>query len=218
MPTQDNAGRIPGRRGENPRTTRGESQDDAGRIPGRRWENPRTTLGESMGHLFKYIADTIVANTAIADTSCPGCQESVPVFPIEASPEQEEWDDSEGVEELCAKCLRSIPLRKLETRDQEMKIQQWINQHYPKGTLRGDERLSKFVGICDEFRRTASATNFVVPRPSPSSSKVRTGPSAAATSPNSREPPRPMRNRFASVGNGPSGTVSSPPTRTSSAT
>ena len=114
-----------------------------------------------MGHLFKYIADTIVANTAIADTSCPGCQESVPVFPIEASPEQEEWDDSEGVEELCAKCLRSIPLRKLETRDQEMKIQQWINQHYPKGTLRGDERLSKFVGICDEFRRTASATNFV---------------------------------------------------------
>ncbi len=113
-----------------------------------------------MGNLFKYIADEII--DLVESRSCPRCQYKRPLFPIDATPELEEWDVyGDRVEELCSICFRNIPLRKLQPRDQEMRIQQMINQHYPKGSLRGDERLSKFIGICDEFRRTPTIPLFL---------------------------------------------------------
>jgi hypothetical protein len=114
-----------------------------------------------MGTIFKYLTDEALARSAESGP-CPGCSTDAPVFRIEAAPHQEEWTGSDPmVEALCAQCLRSTPLRRLEPRDQEMDVQRLLSQHYPKGVLTGRERLGKLVGICDELRRTPRAPLFL---------------------------------------------------------
>lgn len=113
-----------------------------------------------MGALFKYVSDEII--DAVETGSCPACNKSTRVFPIDATPGQEEWNlDGDRVEELCAACLRSIPLRKLAYRPQERKLQELINRFCPKGTLIPEMRLGKLIGICDELRRTPELPLFL---------------------------------------------------------
>ncbi len=113
-----------------------------------------------MGTIFKYIADNIV--NRVEPTVCPCCKKQAPVFVIDATPEQEEWSAlGDRVDELCAGCIRAIPLRKLAPREQERTLQQLINHYYPKGTLSGAKRFSKLLGICDEFRRTPRMPLFL---------------------------------------------------------
>jgi predicted ATPase len=70
-----------------------------------------------MGTIFKYLTDEALARSAESGP-CPGCSADAPVFRIEAAPHQEEWTGSDPmVETLCAQCLRSTPLRRLEPRD-----------------------------------------------------------------------------------------------------
>jgi hypothetical protein len=113
-----------------------------------------------MGTLFKYISDEVIAN--VEQGECPSCGKSGQLFPIDATPNQNEWDVyGDRVEELCAECLRSIPLRKLACRPQERQLQEMINRHFPKGTLIPEMRLGKFIGICDELRRTPQMPLFL---------------------------------------------------------
>ncbi len=113
-----------------------------------------------MGSIFKYISDELLSESA--ETSCPACRSSNPAFTIDATPEQEEWGArGPRVDSLCATCIRSIPLRRLAPRDQEMVVQQLINAHYGKGILKGWERLSKLLNICDELRRTPHIPLFL---------------------------------------------------------
>lgn len=51
-------------------------------------------------------------------------------------------------------CIRSLPLRRLQPRENERKVQQLISAFFKKGSLSGEERINRLVNICDEFRRT----------------------------------------------------------------
>ena len=114
-----------------------------------------------MGSIFKYIDDSLLPGGVEPDP-CPNCDRGADAYLIDATPEQEEWDVyGPRVESLCVECIRSIPLRRLQPRDCEKKIQQLINAHFKKGTLTGAERHNRFVGICDEFRRTPQLPLFL---------------------------------------------------------
>lgn len=113
-----------------------------------------------MGSLFRYIADDIAGRAEAGE--CPACHRHVPLFPIWAAIDEEEWTvTADFAEELCEDCIRRFPLRRLAPRDGEGAVQQMINAHYPKGTLSGEERVNKLVSICDEYRRTPTFPLFL---------------------------------------------------------
>ena len=113
-----------------------------------------------MGHLFKFISDEI-ARTAETGV-CENCSLAKPLFPIHAEIDLDEWGyGSDSTEELCADCIRRLPLRRFAWRDSERRISQIVNEHHPRGTLRGDQRQCKLVSICDEFRRTPQFPLFL---------------------------------------------------------
>ena len=113
-----------------------------------------------MGSLFRYIADD-VAGRAERD-ECRLCQRHVPLYPIEAAIEDDEWSvRAHCVHKLCVDCIRRLPLRRFVPRNGERIVQEMINEHYPKGTLSGEQRINKLVSICDEYRRTPTFPLFL---------------------------------------------------------
>lgn len=113
-----------------------------------------------MGSLFRYIADDI-AGQATPD-ECPACHRHLPLFPIEAAIDNDEWTvEADCPEALCAECIRRMRLRQFAPRDGEATVQQIINASFPKGTLSGERRINKLVSICDEFRRTPTLPLFL---------------------------------------------------------
>jgi hypothetical protein len=88
-----------------------------------------------MGSLFLYIADDIVSRAESGE--CPCCQRDVPLFPIEATIDDDEWSGgADCPEEICSDCIRRLPLRKFSPRTGEKVVQELINAYYAKGTLR----------------------------------------------------------------------------------
>lgn len=113
-----------------------------------------------MGSLFRYIANDIAGQAESG--MCPACSQHVSLFPIEVAIDDDEWDaSSDCTEELCADCIRRLPLRKFSPRNGERVVQQMINLHHPKGTLSGERRINKLVSICDEHRRTPTFPLFI---------------------------------------------------------
>ena len=114
-----------------------------------------------MGRLFKYISDELIDNHD-EEGECPVCGREAKLFDMDCAPNADEWDVNEDrVDEMCADCIRRIPLRKLSPREPERLAQQIINQKYPKGSLSGQQRQEKWVGLCDEFRRTPEIALFL---------------------------------------------------------
>lgn len=113
-----------------------------------------------MGSLFRYIADDVARQAESGE--CPSCLRETPLFPIEAAIDEDEWSlEADCPEELCADCIRRLPLRKIAPRRCEKFVPERINAHHPKGTLNGEKRIHLLVSICDEFRRTPTYPLFL---------------------------------------------------------
>ena len=113
-----------------------------------------------MGSLFRYIADNIAGSTEPGE--CPSCLRQLPLFPIRVAIEGDEWSiTAERAQTLCSDCIRRLPLRRFAPRNGEPTVQQIISAHFPKGTLSGNQRISKLVSICDEYRRTPTFPLFL---------------------------------------------------------
>jgi uncharacterized protein CbrC (UPF0167 family) len=106
-----------------------------------------------MGSLFRYIADNVTQGAEFGE--CPCCHDQASLLSIQVAIDDDEWTySSDCAEEICLECIRRLPLRKFAPRRGERIVQEMINSHYPKGTLTGEQRISKLVSICDEYRRT----------------------------------------------------------------
>lgn len=88
-----------------------------------------------MGQLFRYIDDSVAAQ---AETDvCHYCEQTRTIYPMTAvAGDAEYWDKgTESIDQLCADCIRVIPLFSLATRESERMITAYINHQFPKGTL-----------------------------------------------------------------------------------
>ncbi len=114
-----------------------------------------------MGKLFRYIIDQVAAQ---AETGiCHYCDQARTVYPIRAvADDADYWDKgTEQIDELCAHCIRVIPLISLATRESERWLTAHINSHYPKGTLSKELRQTKLIGLADRLRRTPEMPLFL---------------------------------------------------------
>lgn len=107
-----------------------------------------------MGATFTYINDNVLSHFAEAGT-CGWCEQSADLFTMYI-------DDGDGMgDRACVRCIKTLPLRWIYSKDNERIISSLINERYPKGTKSQDQRFALTVELCDDYRRTPRLPNFI---------------------------------------------------------
>lgn len=138
-----------------------------------------------MGKLFRYISDQVAAQ---AETGiCHYCDQARTVYPITAVADDADfWDKgTEQIDELCADCIRVIPLISIATRESEGGLTAYINTHYPKGTLSKQLRQAKLIGLAARRKCQCSYRATIGPSVVVSGARF-------AVSPRQAKPPSPL--------------------------
>ena len=108
-----------------------------------------------MGKVFKYISDEALEISVIKGESCPICNDEIDLYSASID------GDDEDYSEACINCIKTVPLSWIRPKDDERKIQNLINQKYPKGTKSQDQRFALVVELADEYRRSPNIPIFM---------------------------------------------------------
>ena len=105
---------------------------------------------------FKYIVEEALQKFG-SRGNCYWCNQDSKLYRIFI----EDEESGKQSDQACIKCIKTLPLKWFDPKDDERKISTLINKKYPKGTKSQDQRFALTVETCDEYRRTPQLQTFL---------------------------------------------------------